>query len=195
MFNLFLTLAMRTVQQPREAAAELLQLNISRSVLWSALALAVVLNTLAYQLSLYTSPQQVELPLIFSSPFIFAVLIGAGLVLSIYSITFAGRFIGGKAILDQVMVLLIWLQFLRFSVQIVAFLLTAFVPGLAGLLVLFATLYGMWILLQFIDVVHEFNSLASSFGALLLSGLGIMLGLAVLLSLLGVQNMGLTPYV
>ena len=195
MFNLFTALAMRTITQPRDAAMELLQLRPSRSVLWSALALAVVLNTIAYQLSLFTSPPPGELPVIFFSPLIFAVLIGAGLVLSIYSITYAGRFIGGKAVLEQVMVLLIWLQFLRFAVQIVAFLLVPIIPGLAGLLVLCATLYGMWILIQFIDVAHEFNSIASSIGALLLSGLGIMLGLAILLTILGVQNMGLTPYV
>jgi hypothetical protein len=44
-------------------------------------------------------------------------------------------------------------------------------------------------------VAHGFENLLTSFFALILSGLGIVLGLAILLSLLGVQNMGLTPYV
>ena len=195
MFNVLFALALRTIQRPREAAVEVMQLNLPRSVLWSALALAVVLNTIAYQLSLFMSPPQATIPLLFSSPIVFAFLIGAGLILSIYSITYAGRFIGGKAVLDQIMALLVWLQFMRFAVQIAAVFLMPLVPGLSGLMVLCATFYGMWILLQFVDVAHEYNSLASSFGALILSGLGIMLGLAILLSLLGVQNMGLTPYV
>lgn len=195
MLNVLIALAVRTVSQPRSAAEEIMQMRPNRSVMWSALVLAVVLNTMAYQFSLILTPPTGPLPTIFTSPIIFAFLIGAGLVLSIYSITYAGRFIGGKATLDTMMALLIWLQFLRFAVQVVAFLLMPIMPGIAGLLVLCATLYGMWLLLQFVDVAHESDNLFSSFGALLLSGLGIMLGLAILLSLLGVQNMGLTPYV
>ncbi len=195
MLNAFVNLALRTISEPRKAAVDIMNMRPSRSVLWSALVLAVVLNTLVYQFSLFISPPQVQLPIIFTSPIIFAVLIGSGLVLSIYAVTFAGRFIGGKAVLDKIMALLIWLQFLRFAVQVAAFLLMPIMPGIAGLLVLCATLYGMWLLLQFIDVAHEFDNLFTSFGALVLSGLGIMLGLAILLSVLGVQNMGLTPYV
>ncbi|MGH1579253.1 YIP1 family protein [Planktotalea sp.] len=195
MLNTFLNLAVRTVSEPRKVAAELLQLQIERRTLWIALALAVVLNTIAYQISLVLAPPPGPMPVFFSSPIIFAVLIGAGLVMSVFSITYAGRFIGGKARLEGVMTLLIWLQYLRFAVQLATVLLLPIIPGLVALLVLGATFYGMWILLQFIDVVHEFDSLFSSFGALVLAALGIMLGLAILLSFFGVQNLGLTPYV
>ncbi len=195
MLNMFAALAMRTVTEPREAATEILSLRLERSVLWSALALAVVLNSFIYQLSLQLTPTSQQLPLLFSSPIMFAVFIGAGLVLSVYSLTFAGRFIGGNATLESIMALLVWLQFLRFAVQLAALVLMVLMPAIAGLLVLGATLYGMYLLLHFVDVAHEFNSLFSSFGALVLSALGIMLGLAILLSLFGVQNMGLTPYV
>lgn len=195
MLSAFINLMIGTLSQPRDAAAEILSIRPNRSVMWSALVLAVLLNTMVYQISLFASPPQVALPVIFSSPIIFAILIGSGLVLSIYSITYAGRFIGGRAVLDDVMALLIWLQFLRFAVQLAAFLLMPIIPGIAGLLILCATLYGMWLLLQFVDVAHGFENLLTSFCALILSGLGIMLGLAILLSLLGVQNMGLTPYV
>ena len=195
MLSAFINLMIGTLSQPRDAAAEILSIRPNRSVMWSALLLAVLLNTMVYQISLFASPPQVALPVIFSSPIIFAILIGSGLVLSIYSITYAGRFIGGRAVLDDVMALLIWLQFLRFAVQLAAFLLMPIIPGIAGLLILCATLYGMWLLLQFVDVAHGFENLLTSFFALILSGLGIVLGLAILLSLLGVQNMGLTPYV
>ena len=195
MLSAFINLMIGTLSQPRDAAAEILSIRPNRSVMWSALVLAVLLNTMVYQISLFASPPQVALPVIFSSPIIFAILIGSGLVLSIYSITYAGRFIGGRAVLDDVMALLIWLQFLRFAVQLAAFLLMPIIPGIAGLLILCATLYGMWLLLQFVDVAHGFENLLTSFFALIISGLGIVLGLAILLSLLGVQNMGLTPYV
>lgn len=193
MFNAFIALALRTIMQPRDAAEEIIALRPNRSTLWSALCLAVVLNTIAYQFSLVMSPPSMALPLLFSSPFVFALLIGFGLVLSVYSVTYMGRFIGGSAILENVMALLIWLQFMRFAVQLAAVVLVPLVPGLAGLLVLFSTLYGMWILMQFVDIAHGFDNLFSSFGTLFLSGIAMMLGLAILLSIFGIQNMGIGP--
>jgi hypothetical protein len=195
MFNAFLNLAVRTVTEPRSVAAELLAMRLDRTMLMMALGLAVVLNTIVYQLSIMAAPPISDLPILFTSPLIFALFIGLGLALSIVSVTFAGRFLGGKATLEGIMTLIAWLQFLRFALQLVTFVLMPIIPGLVGLLALCATLYGMWILLQFVDVAHEFNNLFTSFGALVLAGLGIMLGLALAISLFGVQNMGLTPYV
>lgn len=195
MLNALIQLALRTVTEPREVAAELIAMRIQRPVLWLALALAVILNAIAFQISLVLSPPPDSMPLIFSSPFVFAVLIGAGLVMSVFATTFAGRFLGGTAALEDVMTLLVWLQYLRFAVQVITFFLMGIIPGIAGILVLGATLYGMWLLLQFVDVAHGFNSLLTSFGALMLSGLAIMIGLAIILSMLGIQNLGLTPYV
>ncbi|WP_293450760.1 hypothetical protein [Planktotalea sp.] len=195
MLNAFLNLAVRTVTEPRSVAAELLAMRLDRTMLMMALGLAVVLNTIVYQLSLLAAPPTSNLPILFTSALIFALFIGLGLVLSIVSVTYAGRFLGGKATLEGIMTLIAWLQFLRFGLQLVTFVLMPIIPGLVGLLALCATLYGMWLLLQFIDVAHEFYNLFTSFGALVLAGLGIMLGLALAISLLGVQNMGLTPYV
>lgn len=195
MLNAFVTLALRTVGEPRTVAAELIGMQINRRVLWIALVLVVILNTIAYQLPLIITPPQGALPVLFTSPVPFAVLVGAGLVLSIYSITFAGKALGGKATLNSIMTLLIWLQYMRFAVQVIMLLLMPIAPGIAGLLALAASLYGMWIVLQFIDIAHEFSNLFTSFGTLLFSALGVMIGLAIVLTLLGVQNMGLTPYV
>lgn len=195
MLNAFVTLAMRTLTDTRAVAQELLDMRISRPVLWLALALAVVLNALIYQVSLVLSPPAGPLPMLFASPLIFAMLIGGGLVLSIFATTYAGRALGGKATLEGIMTLLVWLQFLRFAVQIVSFVLMPIMPGLVAVLVLSASLYGIWLLLQFVDVAHEFNSLFVAFGALMLSGLAIMIGLAIILSMLGIQNMGLIPNV
>lgn len=196
MIQSFITLAMRTVSEPRVVAAELVAMRIERRTLWSALVLAVVLNALVYQLTLVISPPPAgALPQMLSSPLVFALLVGAGLVLSIFSITYAGRVLGGTGRLDDIMTVLIWLQYLRFAVQLLALILMPVIPSMASILVLIASLYGMWLVLNFVDVGHGFGNLFTSFGVLVMSALGIMLGLAILLTLLGLQNMGLTPYV
>ncbi|MGB7316749.1 MAG: YIP1 family protein [Planktotalea sp.] len=195
MLNALGTFALRTISEPRDVAAELLGMRIEKQTLWIALGLVVVLNTIVYQVGLIASPPNFEIPALFSSPVPFAILVGVGLVLSIYSLTYAGRILGGQAKVQGMMVLLIWLQYLRLAVQLLVLLLMPIMPGIAGILVFGASLYGMWLVLQFVDVAHGFNNLFTSFGTLVFSGLGIMLGLAIVLTLLGVQNMGLTPYV
>ena len=195
MLNALVSLAIRTLQEPRAVASEIIAMRLERQMLWIALALAVVLNTIVYQISLVASPPTLTLPTLFSSPILFAFLVGSGLILSIFSLTYAGRILGGKATLEHIMSLLIWLQYLRFVVQLVALVLMPIIPGLTGILVFAASLYGVWLMIQFIDVGHGFNSLLTSIGALGLSWLMIMIGMAILLTLVGIQNMGLTPYV
>lgn len=196
MLNQLTTLALRTVQDPRTVAAELVAMALPRPVLWMALALAVVLNTIVYQISLLASPAPAEaLPVLFASPLMFAFMIGAALIMSIYALTYAGRFVGGTGDLTAIMTVLVWLQYLRFAVQLAAFLVTPIMPAIGALLVLGASLYGLWLVLNFVDVAHGLNNLFTAFGVMVMAMLGIMLGLAMLLSLLGIQNLGLTPYV
>lgn len=195
MFNTYLTLFMRTLSEPRSVAAELIEMRFERPALWLALALAAVLNAIAFQISQVLTPTGGALPPLFSSPVFFTLLIAAGLVMSIFAFMFVGRSLGGTATLEAMMTLLIWLQFMRFAVQIVAVVLVFILPAIAGLLVLGASVYGIWLLIQFIDVAHGLNSIATSFGILIAAGLAIMIGLAILLTLIGVQNMGLIPYV
>jgi len=195
MLNAFVTLAVRTLTDPRAVAADLMGMSLPRNTLWIALALAVVLNTLVYQLTLVIAPPPMPLPGLLASPVAFAVFVAAGLVLSIYALTYVGRTLGGKGSLETIMTLLIWLQYLRFAVQVLALVLSPVIPGLAGLLVFAASLYGIWLLLNFVDVGHGINNLITSLGVLIMTMLAITLGLAMLLSLVGIQNLGLTPYV
>lgn len=195
MIQSFVELGLRTVKEPRIVAKELIHLRVDRSHLWTALALAVVLNTLVYQITFLATPQNDIAPLIMIGPIGFAVVIGVVLMLSVVSLVYAGRTLGGKAQFDTVLKLLIWLQYLRFVVQIAALVLTPIIPGLAGLLVFGASLYGIWLLLNFVDVAHEFNSLFISMGVLLMSFFGIIIGLAVFISVVGTGVIGLTANV
>lgn len=195
MFDFLFALAKRTVTQPRAAAEDLVAMNIPRGTLWIALALAVVLNTLVYQVTIVIAPPPGPLPVLLASPLPFALFVAGGLIVSIYALTFVGRRLGGSGSLETLMTLLIWLQYLRFAVQIVALVISLFAPGLAALVVFSASLYGIWLLLHFVDVGHQLNNLLTSFGVLVMAMLAIMICMVILLSLFGLQNLGLTPYV
>lgn len=195
MLNFIVSLAVQTVMQPRQAAARLSAYELPRAQLWPGLALVVVLNALAYQLSVLSAELPAGFPSLLASPLLFTAMLALGLILTIYAIYYVGRALGGKGSFERIMTLLIWLQVMRLLVQLAAFILTPLSPALGGLLVFGASLYGIWIVLNFVDVGHEINSLFTSFGILVMSLLAIMLGMAVALSIIGIQNLGLTPYV
>lgn len=191
----FATYAVRTVQEPRAVATEIAAMRLPMQTLWMLLLLAIVLNTLAYQATLFIVPPPGPIPALFSSPVLFAALVGGGLIASIFALTYVGRSLGGRGDLRTIMSLLIWLQYLRFAVQLLAVVLMPIAPALVSLVVFAASLYGIWLLLNFVDVGHGLNNLMTSFGVLVFAFLAVMFALAFLVSLIGLNTLGILPNV
>jgi hypothetical protein len=178
-------LAIETIRNPREAARQLIGLNLPINALWTALALVVVLNAGVYSLSNVISPPPADLAVPTIAPVPFALFLGAGLVGTIYALWYVGRTLGGEAGLADIMVLLVWLQALRLVVQAALLVLVPLSPVLSSLVVLAAAVIGFWILLNFVDVAHGYDSLLKSLGAIALSVLAMALGLTLLVTLFG----------
>ena len=178
-------LAIETIRDPQGAARRLLALKLPRNVLWTALALVIVLNAAVYGLSNLITPPPAEVPMAALAPVPFAAFLAAGLIGTILAIWYMGRLIGGTGTLEDVMVLMIWLQALRLAVQAALLVLVPLSPVLSSLVVLAAAVIGFWILLNFVDVAHGYGSLLKSFGAIALSVLALALGLTLLVTLFG----------
>ena len=178
-------LAVDTIRTPREVARRLIDLQLPRDALWTALALVVVLNAALYSLSNMMAPPPDDLAVPIVAPVPFALFLAAGLVGTIYALWYVGRTLGGEGSLGDVMVLLVWLQALRLVVQAALLVLVPLSPVLSSLVVLAAAVIGFWILLNFIDVAHGYRSLLKSLGALALSVLAMALGLTFLVTLFG----------
>ncbi|WP_372893596.1 Yip1 family protein [Rhodosalinus sp.] len=178
-------LAIETIRDPREAARRLLALDLPRSALWTALALVIVLNAAVYGLSNMLVPPPSDVPMAALSPVPFAAFLAAGLIGTIYALWYVGRALGGAGSLDDVMVLLVWLQALRLAVQAALLVLVPLSPVLSSLVVLAAAVIGFWILLNFVDMAHGYGSLLKSLGAVALSVLALALGLTLFVTLFG----------
>jgi hypothetical protein len=178
-------LAIETIRDPQGAARRLLALKLPRNVLWTALALVIVLNAAVYGLSNLITPPPAEVPMAALAPVPFAAFLAAGLIGTILGLWYVGRAIGGTGTLEDVMVLLVWLQALRLAVQAALLVLVPLSPVLSSLVVLAAAVIGFWILLNFVDVANGYGSLLKSFGAIALSVLALALGLTLLVTLFG----------
>ena len=185
-------LTAQTLRDPRGAARALLALRLNTSVLWPALALIAVLNAGLHGFTLLILPSPQMLPGVLGSPLLFALFLAGGMVISTFLLTWIGQALGGKAQLDEILVLVVWVQMLRLALQAVVVLLYFVLPGLADLAAIVAGIFGLWIMINFMDEAQGFGSIGKSILVLVLATLGVGFGLSVFLLLLGATAMGLS---
>ncbi|MDG1129495.1 YIP1 family protein [Seohaeicola saemankumensis] len=179
-------LAMDTLRDPRGTGERLIALNLGLPVLWTALALASVLSALLFSINMAIFPAAFPMPGLFFNPILYAVVLAGGMVISMHLLTWMGTMLGGRGSLAEVTVLLVWLQYLRLVAQAGLLLLTMIMPPLGMMATIVVAFYSLWLLLNFLDVAHRFGSLAKALVVLLMTAVGIVVGLSFLLALIGV---------
>jgi Yip1-like protein len=180
---MMMTMVMLSVRNPALAARQLMALNLPSRVLWLVLLLMSILNAILFTTSNLLFPVPMPMPLVFSSPFYYFGFITAGLVLSIHAIYWAGRGLGGTGSLNDIMVVMVWLQVLRVLVQAAVLVLMLVAPAMTGILAIAAALVGVYIVMHFVDQAHRLNSLGRTAFVLVVSVLAIALGLSMILAL------------
>ncbi|MFD0857932.1 Yip1 family protein [Roseovarius aquimarinus] len=182
----------QTLTSPREAAQRIIGLGLERDWLWTALILMGVLNGLVYSLVLQMGPGEPSpmMPALLQSPLGFTIFLIGALVLTVLTLTLVGRLVGGRAELPQILALIAWMQFLRLVLQIALVVLMLALP-LAGLiLVLVASVWGLVILVVFVDEAHGLGNVFKAAGVIILGFLGMLVGLSAILGVLGALVMG-----
>jgi hypothetical protein len=191
----FWSLVRLTLFQPREAAERILALRLPLGVAWMGLALMAVLNTLVYSLSIQLSPPSDPMAMgmvgpAFHAPLLFALLLFGALAMTALVLGAVGRWLGGQGGMAELVPLLTWMQVLRLVVQLGVVVLALAMPVLAALAVMVAALWGVYILLGFVAEAHGFEGLGRAAGVVVMSILGLAVGLSVLLSLVGITAPG-----
>lgn len=182
-------LALETVQSPRTAAQKIMSLNLSRDVLWTGLILAGAVNSIIYSFSLLSADTSM-LPALFRNPLMFFMLITGMLALTVHAFYWTGRAIGGQGDLGELLALLVWLQGLRAVAQAVMFVLLLVSPAIGQLFSLVVGILGLWITVNFVTEALRLPGLMHGAGVLLLAGIGMVFGLAILVGIIGMAALG-----
>lgn len=184
-------LAVETITAPRQAAARLLELRLSMNNLWLLVALAAVVNTILYSLSIMLFESQYGLTTGMNQPALYLMLLVAVIVIGSLVIRWIGQILNGKASLPEILTLMVWLQFMRALVQAGLLAVMLIVPGLSNIIAMAVGLFGLWIMVNFLDVAQGWSSLGKSFLVLVLTGLGFVFGLSFFLLLIGATSVGI----
>jgi hypothetical protein len=187
-----LPMVWRTITNPREGAEEVLALGVPRHALWTILLLVLVLSIILGRITtlLVATAAGVTVQGPLANPMITGVLQFALLVVTIYAIHFIGRSMGGKGSIDEAILLVAWLQFVMVCIQVVQTALMLILPPLASIVGIVGLVLFMWLLTNFIAVIHGFRSLGQVFVMILLSMFVLAFILSILLTLFGVTVPG-----
>lgn len=185
-----ISLARTSIKEPRVAARQVIDLGLARDVLWSALALVAIANVFIVLLVVNTSEPSFPLPGYVNAPMALFLLIAGLMVVYVHAIYWAGLAIGGKGALDDVLAVLVWFQSLRAVAQFTVIFVSLALPGMGLLLSLVVAVWGFWIFLNFMAEALNLKSVGHSLLALIIAGVGLILGLGILLSLIGIGAQG-----
>ncbi len=160
---------------PRAAARQVLGFPIPYRVLIEAAILGIVLNTLVTQgLSMLLEPAPVEdietgTPVPMITPFIALGIDAVLMVMTVLAVHLIGGMFGGRGSLQESLLINTWIHYLMILVQLVAIILTVFMPALALLTIPLALGIFFYLLSNFVAEMHAFRSaLSVFFGAIVL---------------------------
>lgn len=188
-------LFMTTLRNPAGAAQIVLSTNVSRTDIYLALIAGAALNTVLMGMTLLLFPLPEAWPGFISHPLSYFVIASGGLILFAHLLTWSGRGMGGVGTLDDMLKLMIWLQFVRIALQLVGLVITIALPPLGGLYSLAVTGVSLWIVLNFIQVGHGLETLGKALVVLFITFVGLIVGLSLLLALLGGGMLGVSSNV
>ncbi|GAB5445983.1 YIP1 family protein [Gymnodinialimonas sp.] len=183
----FLTkLAFETLRDPRQGAETALRLAPPRPALWLAFSLMITLSLMMGEVvTLIAAPPEAG-PLTGQSALALGLLQAAFLFLMVFAVTHIGRGFGGTGTFDGALALITWLQFVFFLLQLLQLVLLLIAPPLAAIVTILAIGLFLWVLVNFITVLHGFQSVGMVFVMTIVSFIGILFALSIVLTILGV---------
>lgn len=150
-----------TVLQPGQAAGLLLRLPILGGMRFVVMAVVASLSAVALWATYATFPMtmpdgQVLEPI---GPLSWAMMVGAGVVITSGLIFVCSRVAGGKASFTDLILLMSWFQFLQLALYLAQLVLVVLLPPLGALVALASVGLTLWVLAHFIKAANGFASI------------------------------------
>lgn len=181
-----LTLIWRTLVAPAEVAGQIVMLRLSRATLWSGMALVTVVSVLLMALTQMLLPATIMEGALETTPYAMTLILGGLLVMTVFAVYFAGRALGGSGSFPSALALIVWLEVFSIVVRTVQALVFGLMPGMGPGLTFVGMAMLLWVFVNFVNVLHGFESLMRSALAILLAVIGIGGGLTLIVTLIGI---------
>lgn len=186
-----LRLCWQGLTTPREGANAVLALGVPRAALLPLAGLvAVAVAMLMTVQGAMLGPAEIavgddRVAPIRVEPLFLAFVVFVFVVGYAWALAALGRRMGGTGTFEESLVLGIFLQMIMVGFQVAELAALVVLPPLAGLVAVAGFFIGLWLNLQFVDVLHGFGSLLKSFLLMLAVSAAIAVGLMLVVTLIG----------
>ena len=171
-----------TLTDPASGARAVLSMGVPREHHWTLFLLAIALSGAIYQLTVLIlqpeAPEGARLP----SGFTAAAVTGGSILLLAAAIGWIGRLAGGTGPLENVLLLVIWFQFVLIALQVIEIAVMLIAPFLGSVVFIAFVAYVVWVLTNFIAVVHGFRSLGRVFLGMVMAFFALVFLLSLILA-------------
>jgi hypothetical protein len=182
-FSALIALMRETIVAPKSAALVVLRADLPMVARWQALALVIVLSAILGQISvIFMGGGAVAL----AAPVQAGIIQFIALILTVAGAHVIGRAMGGQGSFADALVLVAWLQALMVAVQVAQVLALLVLPTLSVLIGVLSIVLFLWLLTNFVAVLHGFESLGKVFGGIMLSAFALAVVLVIVLNILGI---------
>jgi len=179
-------MVLSTLKDPRVAASNILAFAPTRQMLWLSMIVVVIISILMSEIANYMLPVVLDntIIVVMDIPLLAAGVLMFIMVVMIYCTHYIGQACGGNGRLDESFSVVIWLQSIMISLQLLQLLIIPFFPNLAVVFGLFGGVVFFWLYINFVTVLHGFNSLGKVFVGVIFSIVGVFFVLSLVVGAL-----------
>lgn len=174
-----------TLNDPAGFSARATAMRFPHNIGWSVLAIATILSALLVYAngSLFGWPE--PLFIVRDNPIGYVAISFGMAVMLTFVLYYAGRAMGGVASFGPLLLLMAWFHVVVLILLAAQLVVTVIMPPLAGFTSLIALTLEVYILVQFLKQTNGFDGALRAVGLLVVSFVGLVLGLAVMVMLIG----------
>lgn len=173
-----------TIANPQDAAWLVMRANLPMAARWQALALVIVLSALLGQISVLLMAPDATAP---AGPIQAGLIQTIALLLTVVGAHVIGRMMGGHGEFADALVLVAWLQGVMVAAQALQLVTLLIMPPVSVLIGVLSMVLFLWLLTNFVAVLHGFASLGKVFGGIVLSAFALAVVLVIVLNILGIS--------
>lgn len=181
--------AATTATNPREGAATVLAQDIPREAGWPLLGVVTIVSVVAVKAIelLFNAMGSAIVLSPVPGPFALAIVQFSLAVIMVFAVFWGGRAFGGAGRFGDTIILIAWLQFVLFCLQVVQIAALFLMPVLVAFISLAGVLLFFWLLTTFVAVIHGFQNLGRVFLGIIGGMIVVAFVMTLVLSMIGFQ--------
>ena len=178
-----------TLNAPADVASQVLAHRYARPILMQAVVVLAIVNLMLIAVVSFIAPAPVDL-VVQVTPISLTTLIAASMIILASALSQAGRILGGTGGFDAALTLVIWLQAVGLTFDLLQIALMGLSPTLSALFGIGTLFALLWCTVNFVQVLHGFTSLGKAAATLAIAMIGTIFAVVVLMALLGLTPSG-----